>query len=59
MALEGVSFNWKVEDFPDRGFSRGRQIGLIAQDVEGVLPELVQTDGEGHEAVEYQKMVAV
>ncbi|HLV32601.1 MAG TPA: tail fiber domain-containing protein, partial [Chitinispirillaceae bacterium] len=33
-ALKGISFNWKHSDFPDRHFPEGRQIGVIAQEVE-------------------------
>ena len=35
------------------------QVGLIAQEVEEVLPELVSTDEEGFKNVNYQNMVAV
>jgi hypothetical protein len=41
LQLRPVSWNWK--DRPDRG----RQLGLIAQEVETVLPELVTTDKDG------------
>lgn len=54
-ALQGVSFNWKSkEQSPDR------QVGLIAQDVEPVLPELVvkANDLEGdHLALNYMGMI--
>ncbi len=39
------------------GFPEGKQIGVIAQDVEKVLPELVQTDAEGLKSVDYIKMI--
>ncbi len=45
--------------YPSRGFTKDKQIGLIAQDVEAVLPELVRTDRDGNKAVSYEKMVAV
>jgi len=45
--LQGVTFNWKESqelefDVPVKG--EGRQYGFIAQDVEKVLPDIVQTD---------------
>jgi len=50
-ALEGVSFNWK---------SNGEaEIGLIAQDVEKVLPELVVTGDNGYKAVKYGNLVSL
>ena len=30
--LQGVTYNWKVDEYPDNNFSEDRQIGLIAQD---------------------------
>lgn len=48
--LNGVSFNWKS--------SGEKSIGLIAQDVEKVLPELV-SGSEGNKAVAYGNIVAV
>ena len=59
--LQGVSFEWRVEDVPQRGLEKGRQIGLIAQDVEKVVPELVRTDNspEGCQSVSYEKAVPI
>jgi hypothetical protein len=42
LALEGVRYKWKKEAYPDRNFDEGEQIGLIAQDVEKVVPEVVK-----------------
>ncbi|HRS18098.1 MAG TPA: tail fiber domain-containing protein [Bacteroidales bacterium] len=57
--LRGVTYEWKTEEFPEKHFSKGTQIGLIAQEVEKVLPELVITDDTGYKAVEYANIVAV
>ena len=40
-------------------FESGRQIGLIAQEVETVLPELVRTDEQGFKAIAYDKLTVV
>ncbi len=37
----------------------GRAIGLIAQEVEKVLPELVSEDKDGFKGIEYSKLTAV
>jgi len=60
-ALRGVTFDWRREEHPDEGFPEGKQVGLIAQEVERVLPELVITEkeGEGYKSVEYPNLVAV
>ncbi|HQS50598.1 MAG TPA: hypothetical protein PLN99_01765, partial [Daejeonella sp.] len=35
------------------------QLGLIAQEVEKVIPEVVDTDDNGFKSVEYSKLVAL
>ena len=57
--IQGVRYRWKVDEFPERGLSVGKQIGLIAQDVEQVMPELVSEDKDGYKAVSYSKLTAV
>ena len=54
MKLQGRYFNWKSE--PDGT----RKIGLIAQEVERVIPELVFTNKvDGYKGVQYPEMSAV
>jgi len=55
--LQGVSFDWDREAWPDRNFGTGRQIGLIAQDVEQVVPEVVRHDDDGYYSLAYSKLV--
>jgi hypothetical protein len=55
-ALQPVHYYWRAEDFPTRHFGTSRSYGLIAQDVEQVLPELVATDSDGYKAVDYSKL---
>jgi hypothetical protein len=54
--LRPVDFFWRVEQFPARAFGTDPSYGLIAQDVEAVLPALVATDAEGYKAVDYSKL---
>jgi len=59
MRLQGVSFEWRREkNLGDRN-AKSRDIGLIAQEVEKVMPELVHTDGKGYKAIAYDKLVPV
>jgi hypothetical protein len=55
-ALQPVHYNWRAAEFPDRHFGDARTYGLIAQDVEEVLPELVVTNDDGYKAVDYSKL---
>ena len=50
-ALNGVSFNWKKDG--------KKSIGVIAQNVEKVFPELVNTDKKGMKSVAYSNLVGV
>ena len=54
-SIRGVSFEWidDDKDMPDC------HLGVIAQEVEAILPELVSTDKEGYKSVEYNKLTAV
>lgn len=53
LKINGFYFTWKS---PAMG--TGRQIGIGAQTVERVFPELVQTDSIGRKSVDYQRLVA-
>ena len=57
--INGVSYYWKKEEFKDKNFDEQQQIGVIAQEVEAVFPELVKTDGEGFKSMDYQSLTAV
>jgi hypothetical protein len=55
----GVTYNWSPETFPGHHPPTGRQVGLIAQEVERSLPEVVRTDAEGYKSLSYQNLVPV
>jgi hypothetical protein len=61
LQLRGVNFDWNQSQFPDRTFSSKRALGFIAQEVEKVLPEVVETEksADGYKAVQYDKVVAL
>ncbi|GMU35760.1 MAG: tail fiber domain-containing protein [Planctomycetia bacterium] len=54
--LQPVHYDWKRDEFPERHFSKDRQVGLIAQDVRKVAPEVVRQDEEGYLAVDYGRL---
>lgn len=55
-ALQPRHFYWRISDFPSKGFGAERETGLIAQEVEQVLPELVTTDENGFKAINYSRL---
>jgi len=50
-ALRGVDFNWKENG--------KKQIGVIAQEVEKILPELVEMRPDGYKGVHYDNIVGL
>jgi len=59
LAMNGVNFDWRVDEFPNMGFTKTRQIGLIAQEVELLFPELVSEGPDGFKSVDYSKLTPV
>jgi hypothetical protein len=51
--LRPVHFYWRADEFPHRAFGPSRSYGLVADDVETVLPEIVSVDGEGFKRIDY------
>jgi trimeric autotransporter adhesin len=54
--IKGVTYKWKKPE--NHGDDKGRQLGVIAQDVEKVFPEAVKEDKEGIKSVNYGDMIA-
>lgn len=59
LQLRGVSYEMKKTEFPDKQFADGLQVGLIAQEVEAIVPEVVTTNADGYKSVDYAKLVPV
>jgi hypothetical protein len=53
-AIHGVHYHWI-----DAGQSQSRQVGVIAQEIQSVYPELVMEGGNGFLSVDYPKLTAV
>jgi hypothetical protein len=56
--IGGYEFDWKQNEdlIKFHGFS-GHDIGVIAQEIEKVLPEVVTTRDNGYKAVKYEKII--
>ena len=60
--IRGVEFDWTQSHIDSRGgedgyFVRRHDVGVIAQEVEAVLPEVVADREDGFKAVKYEKMI--
>ncbi|WP_106915845.1 tail fiber domain-containing protein [Chryseobacterium aurantiacum] len=58
-SLRGTTYQMNKAAFPERHFADGKQYGVIAQEIEKVLPELVTTNEDGYKSVNYQGMIPV
>jgi hypothetical protein len=62
--LRGVNFEWTNEFIRTHGgedgfFVRRKDIGVIAQEVEAIFPEIVAERSDGFKGVKYDRLVAV
>jgi predicted RecA/RadA family phage recombinase len=62
--VRGVEFDWTQEYIDAKGgednyFVRKHDVGVIAQEIEKVLPEVVATREDGTKAVKYDRVVAL
>ncbi|NIP28729.1 MAG: hypothetical protein GWN67_23385 [Phycisphaerae bacterium] len=57
--IRGVSFEWNKEAESVGATAGDKHIGVIAQDVEKVFPELVSTPVNDYKSVDYTKLTAV
>lgn len=51
--LNGVTFDWNEK----QSLHEGSDVGVIAQDVEKIIPEAVTTRDDGYKAVKYEKII--
>ena len=54
--LQPVHFYWRAGEYPEKHFGTDRSFGLVAQDVEKEMPELVAEDERGFKLVHYHKL---
>ncbi|MBO2010859.1 tail fiber domain-containing protein [Hymenobacter negativus] len=59
LALRGVRYEWNALGVKHGGTAGAPQVGVLAQEVEKIYPELVSTDAEGYKAVNYAQFTPV
>ena len=55
-SISGVYFDWKPEYEIVHGYSGG-DVGVIAQEIQKVLPEAIRTNETGYLSVRYEKII--
>ena len=56
--LRGVMFSWDRTNAKAARMGSELDLGMIAQEVETVFPEIVHTDSDGYKSMDYPKLVA-
>ncbi|WP_157558274.1 tail fiber domain-containing protein [Microscilla marina] len=57
--LQGNTYQWRTEEFKNRDFAEGTQLGFIAQEMQEVYPELVNEDHQGDLSINYTGLIPV
>ncbi len=57
--LKGYTYEYNTEAFKEKNFSKGKQIGFLAQELKEVFPELVVENSDGYNYVNYIGMIPV
>jgi hypothetical protein len=55
-SISGNTYDWK-EGFDEIHSHKGNDIGVIAQEIEAVLPQIVTNRDNGYKAVQYEKII--
>jgi len=56
LQINGVEYEMKTKEFAENHFMTGRQMGLLAQNVEKIVPEAVN-ERDGYKGVDYARLV--
>ena len=59
LALRGVRYEWNALGVQRGGTAGAGQVGVIAQELEKIYPELVSTGPDGYKAVNYAQLTPV
>jgi len=59
LAIDGVTYNFRTDEFLNRNFPTKSQLGFLAQNVEEVIPQVVKTDAYGYKSIDYSKLTAL
>ena len=59
LALRGVRYTWNALGVQHGGTAEAEQVGVLAQELEKLYPELVSTDAQGYKAVNYAQLAPI
>jgi hypothetical protein len=61
MQLRPITFNWKIKEYQDKNFDDRNHLGFIAQEVEEIIPQVVNTSNDKMQtkSIAYSDLVPV
>ncbi|HAS46061.1 MAG TPA: hypothetical protein DCS93_36600 [Microscillaceae bacterium] len=57
--LQGKSYEFRVDEFKEKGFKEGRHMGFIASELQEFFPHLVSEDDKGYLAINYTGLIPI
>ena len=57
--INGYTFDWLPKATEYNSYNKGSDIGVMADEIEAMYPDLVETRANGYKAVKYEKLTAV
>lgn len=57
--LKGKTYQYRTEEFKEKGFNEGIHLGFIAQELQEAYPHLVSEDIDGYLAINYQGLIPI
>jgi len=57
LQLTGKEYNWRTSEFENMNFNDKLQLGFIAEEVQKVVPELVDIDEDGNHSLNYKGII--
>jgi hypothetical protein len=57
--MNGLSYEFQTDVYKDKKLPEGRHYGVIAQQIEQVLPEAVKVGSDGYRSVNYTEIIPV
>ena len=59
LKMQEVTYDWKVNEFPEKHFTKDQQLGFIAQEMEKIYPQVVVNDKDGVKEIDYSKLTPI
>ena len=57
--MNGLHNDWRVDENRENNFTKDRQLGFNAQEIEKIFPEMAKTDAKGYKSVDDARLTPV